>query len=82
MKRLLAFALPALFLVGCNGVTMSPTYSSWVDRCAAQAADDAARAKSGALTEQQKTDALVGESQAWQIMRDARDGKATTALPQ
>lgn len=66
-------------LFGCNGVTLSPTYSTLLDQTAALSQDTATRAQAGTLTQAQETQALVGQAATWQLFRSARDGNATPA---
>ena len=71
----------AACLGGCNGVQVNATYSALLDQTAALSKETAARAQAGTLTEDQKTQALVGQAATWQMFRDARDGKASDSPP-
>jgi hypothetical protein len=60
---------------GCSGVWMNAEYSQLLDRTAALSAEAALRARSGELTGEQMTDALVKQAETWRRFQDARDGR-------
>jgi len=69
-------AMLALACTGCSGVQMNARYSELLDKTVILSTDTARRARSGELTEEQKTQALEAQARTWTLFRDARDGKA------
>ncbi len=82
-KRLSVLCLLAVLVVlpvvaGCSGVIMNAEYSALLDKTTTLSIETATRAKVGALTQDEMTEALVKQSETWRKFRDARDGKATS----
>jgi len=62
-------------LAGCRGVTLSAEYSTLLDDTASLSARTAEMAVDGELSEENKTQALVKQSEVWKLFQDARDGR-------
>ncbi|MCL2646112.1 MAG: hypothetical protein FWD61_03790 [Phycisphaerales bacterium] len=85
MKTKLKLILAAILtagLVACNGVQLSATYSERLDTAAAAAAESYKRMQTpedqGGLTRTQATQVIGGVSDFLKLLRDARDGKASS----
>ena len=84
MKPQLKLFLAAILtagMVACNGVQLNATYSERLDTAAAAAAESYKRMQTpedqGGLTRAQATQVIGGVSDFLQLLRDARDGKAS-----
>lgn len=73
---LAALVLAVILVPGCNGVILSPAYSTLLDKTATLSSVTADMADANALTPEQMKASLRGQAKVWQAFRDARDGKA------
>jgi hypothetical protein len=73
-KAIVALVLVVLLLPGCSGVLVNAEYSQLIDRTAVLMNESAVRAEAGKLTPEEMAKHLRYSADAWQKIRDARDG--------